>query len=73
MHKGGLQSCELWSPFHYNVIMDIGKDVTALEHIDIIRNRHSKMLEPCKYCLKRSDLWVSQIQREVGDLAFSQS
>ena len=71
-HKGGLLSCELWSPFHYNVIMDIGKDLTDLEQIGVIRDRHLKLLETCKYCLKRSELWMYQIQREVRDLAFSQ-
>ena len=71
LHKGGVQSCELWSPFHYNVIMDIAKDLTDLEHIDVIRDRHLKMLEDCKYCLKRSEHWMHQIQREVRGLAFS--
>ncbi len=73
-HKGGLQTCELWSRFHLEVIQRIGNDLTDLSRVSDIVEQCKFLLEDCKYCLSNRSRWASRIQTEVKALpSFSDS
>ncbi len=67
-HKGGLQTCELWSRLQLQVIKTIGQDLTALSRFSDIVETYKFILDDCKYCLSNRYKWTSRVQNEVAGL-----
>ncbi|KAH9922172.1 uncharacterized protein B0H18DRAFT_1121000 [Fomitopsis serialis] len=70
LHKGGLPECPLWLPFQWRVVQDIGGSLARLQQSSpsATLDEHRHLLDDCKQCNARADLWIHAIVWKLADI-----
>ncbi|KAF5372698.1 hypothetical protein D9615_009855 [Tricholomella constricta] len=57
LHKGGVQSCDLWWPFYVAVLHDVGSSLVHLRDFETTVSRNLAEIEACWQCSQRAIRW----------------
>ncbi|KIM36750.1 hypothetical protein M413DRAFT_77812, partial [Hebeloma cylindrosporum] len=69
LHRGGLEECDLWVPFHRRMLLEIEADISKLREFDIILlNGMEDDLDECNHCQTRVSNWRSAFGKRLKEI-----